>query len=100
MLVVGDAGGLVNPFNGEGIAYAMESGELAAELIHEALVRDRPGIAHLYPTILRERYGAVLPRRERLREGHRAPGRDAALTEYGLPAGVAHAVRRCGSWAT
>ena len=43
MLVVGDAGGIVNPFNGEGIAYAIESGELAAELIFEALVKDRPG---------------------------------------------------------
>ena len=26
LLLVGDAGGMVNPFNGEGIAYAMESG--------------------------------------------------------------------------
>src|SRR4029453_14457976 len=50
MLVGGGPRGLVNPFNGEGIAYAMEAGELAAELIHEALVKDRPGIAHLYPT--------------------------------------------------
>ena len=31
LLLVGDAGGMVNPFNGEGIAYAMESGEIAAE---------------------------------------------------------------------
>jgi flavin-dependent dehydrogenase len=30
VLFVGDAAGLVNPFNGEGIDYAMESGELAA----------------------------------------------------------------------
>ncbi len=57
MLLVGDAAGLVNPFNGEGIAYAMESGEVAAELIHEALVRNRPGLAQMYPTVLRERYG-------------------------------------------
>lgn len=57
MLLVGDAAGLVNPFNGEGIAYAMETGELAAELVHEALVRDRPGVASMYPTVLRERYG-------------------------------------------
>jgi geranylgeranyl reductase family protein len=57
MLVVGDAAGLVNPFNGEGIAYAMESGELAAELIHDALVNDRPGLAHVYPAILHQRYG-------------------------------------------
>ena len=33
MLVVGDAAGLVNPFNGEGIGYAMETGELAAEQV-------------------------------------------------------------------
>ncbi|HEX2373333.1 MAG TPA: geranylgeranyl reductase family protein [Actinomycetota bacterium] len=31
VLFVGDAAGLVNPFNGEGIDYAMEAGELAAE---------------------------------------------------------------------
>jgi menaquinone-9 beta-reductase len=57
MLVVGDAGGLVNPFNGEGIAYAMETGELAAELITDALGRNRPAVAHLYPLLLNERYG-------------------------------------------
>ena len=39
LLLVGDAGGMVNPFNGEGIAYAMESGELAAEVIVQALAR-------------------------------------------------------------
>ena len=46
LLLVGDAGGMVNPFNGEGIAYAMESGELAAEVIAQALARptaSRPG---------------------------------------------------------
>jgi geranylgeranyl reductase family protein len=57
LLVVGDAGGIINPFNGEGIAYAMESGELAAELVHDALARGRPGVAHVYPAVLRQRYG-------------------------------------------
>lgn len=57
LLLVGDAGGLTNPFNGEGIAYAMETGELAAELIVDSLARNRPAIAHMYPTLLRERYG-------------------------------------------
>jgi menaquinone-9 beta-reductase len=57
MLLIGDAAGAVNPFNGEGIAYAMETAEIAAELIDEALVKDRPGIAMQYPTVLRERYG-------------------------------------------
>ena len=36
-LVVGDAGGMINPFNGEGIAYGYETGRLAAEVIDEAL---------------------------------------------------------------
>jgi geranylgeranyl reductase family protein len=57
MLLVGDAAGAVNPFNGEGIAYAMETGEIAAELVHESLIRNRPGLAMSYPTVLRERYG-------------------------------------------
>jgi menaquinone-9 beta-reductase len=57
MLLLGDAAGIVNPFNGEGIAYAMESAELAAELVHDALVTDRRGIAMMYPIVLRERYG-------------------------------------------
>ena len=39
LLLVGDAGGMVNPFNGEGIAYAMESAELAADAIAEARYR-------------------------------------------------------------
>jgi flavin-dependent dehydrogenase len=57
MLLVGDAGGLTNPFNGEGIAYAIETGSLAAELIADSLARDRPAIAAMYPVMLRERYG-------------------------------------------
>ncbi len=39
LLLIGDAGGMVNPFNGEGIAYAMESGQLAAEQVAQALAR-------------------------------------------------------------
>jgi flavin-dependent dehydrogenase len=57
LLLVGDAGGIVNPFNGEGIAYAIETGELAAELIADALAKNRPAIAQMYPNLLRERYG-------------------------------------------
>jgi menaquinone-9 beta-reductase len=57
MLVIGDAGGVVNPFNGEGISYAMETGQMAAELVAESIAKDRPGLAHVYPTLVRERYG-------------------------------------------
>ncbi len=56
-IVVGDAAGSVNPFNGEGIDYAYETGRMAAGLLDEALtVGDaRPLLA--YPTLLDDEYG-------------------------------------------
>jgi geranylgeranyl reductase family protein len=39
VMLVGDSGGSVNPFNGEGIPYAMESGKFAAEAAVQALAR-------------------------------------------------------------
>ena len=36
-LTTGDAMGAINPFNGEGIAYAYETGRYAAEALHDAL---------------------------------------------------------------
>lgn len=39
LLLVGDSGGMVNPFNGEGIAYALEAGEYAADSMAEAHYR-------------------------------------------------------------
>ncbi|MEW6059267.1 MAG: geranylgeranyl reductase family protein [Actinomycetota bacterium] len=85
MLVVGDAAGLVNPFNGEGIAYAIESGEIAAELIHDALVKDRPGLAHMYPAVLRERYGRYFRVGREFVRLIGNPKVMRVLTEYGLP---------------
>ncbi len=40
VLLVGDAGGMVNPFNGEGIAYAMASSRIAAEVVLQAMAKD------------------------------------------------------------
>lgn len=61
VLLVGDSGGMVNPFNGEGIAYAMESGALAAEIVTQALARpegpDRERALQAYPQELKIRYG-------------------------------------------
>ncbi|WP_026532763.1 geranylgeranyl reductase family protein [Arthrobacter sp. H41] len=36
LLLLGDAGGMVSPFNGEGISYAMESARYAAEFIERS----------------------------------------------------------------
>jgi geranylgeranyl reductase family protein len=61
LVLVGDAGGMVNPFNGEGIAYAMESGELAARSIVQALGRPTMAGAERvlqgYPVALKQNYG-------------------------------------------
>ena len=53
-LVVGDAAGTVNPFNGEGIDYAYETGRLAADVLDEALLTGS-GLAL-------QRYAATLER--------------------------------------
>ncbi len=61
LLLVGDAGGMVNPFNGEGIAYAMESGRLAAEVIAQAFARQtdsgREMVLLSYPRVLKDELG-------------------------------------------
>ncbi len=56
-LVVGDAAGAVNPFNGEGIDYAYETGRLAACLIAEAAARSDDAVLTRYPGMLEEEYG-------------------------------------------
>jgi geranylgeranyl reductase family protein len=62
LLLVGDAGGSVNPFNGEGIPYAMESGRYAAEAVLQALARpegaSRENALAAYPARLSEEWGA------------------------------------------
>ncbi len=43
LMLLGDAGGMVSPFNGEGISYAMESARFAAEFIIDGEARQRAG---------------------------------------------------------
>jgi menaquinone-9 beta-reductase len=61
LLLAGDAAGMVNPFNGEGIAYAMESGEILARVIAQALARPTTAqverVLASYPDVLRDAYG-------------------------------------------
>jgi geranylgeranyl reductase family protein len=55
-LVVGDAGGTINPFNGEGIAYAYESGRWAADAVHLALASGDGLALQTYEERLEEAY--------------------------------------------
>jgi menaquinone-9 beta-reductase len=61
LLLAGDAAGMVNPFNGEGIAYAMESGELLARVVAQALARparaETERVLRSYPQELQAAYG-------------------------------------------
>jgi menaquinone-9 beta-reductase len=55
-LVTGDAGGTINPFNGEGIAYAYESGRFAADAVHLALASGDGMALHTYERRLEAEY--------------------------------------------
>jgi geranylgeranyl reductase family protein len=56
-LIVGDAAGSINPFNGEGIDYAYETGRMAADLIDEAIVSGTGQPLQRYTTMLDDEYG-------------------------------------------
>ncbi|MCU1346023.1 MAG: geranylgeranyl reductase family protein, partial [Acidimicrobiia bacterium] len=56
-LVVGDAAGMVNPFNGEGIDYAYETSRMAATVLHDALSSGEAAALQRYPQLLDDEYG-------------------------------------------
>ncbi len=46
-LLLGDAAGFVNPLNGEGIQYAIESGEIAGKIVSRTVRLKQYGVLHL-----------------------------------------------------
>ena len=56
LVVIGDASGAINPFNGEGIAYGYETGRLAAASVSEALSGEGPAAIARYEDRLSEAY--------------------------------------------
>ncbi len=56
-LVIGDAAGSINPFNGEGISYAYETGKLAADVIARALEKGDHNELDRFEELLRSQYG-------------------------------------------
>jgi geranylgeranyl reductase family protein len=61
LLLVGDAAGMVNPFNGEGIDYALEAARVGADVIGQALARStdtgRERALAAYPRIMKHELG-------------------------------------------
>ncbi len=55
-LIIGDASGAINPFNGEGIAYAYETGRIAADVIGDAIKQNNFRSLERYDRIIDKRY--------------------------------------------
>jgi menaquinone-9 beta-reductase len=89
LLLAGDAGGMVNPFNGEGIPYALESGELAAQFIAQALARpDAAGLERVlmaYPQALKAAYGGYYTLGRGFVQAIGNPKVMQFATKYGMP---------------
>ena len=56
-LVIGDAAGSVNPFNGEGIDYAYETARMAASVLNDALISDDEKALLQYQQLIDDEYG-------------------------------------------
>lgn len=89
LVLVGDAGGMINPFNGEGIAYAMETGKIAAEVVVQALARataaQRERVLRTYPGILKEMFGGYFTLGRLFVQLIGRPGVMKFATRHGLP---------------
>ncbi|HJQ48227.1 MAG TPA: geranylgeranyl reductase family protein [Amycolatopsis sp.] len=88
LLLLGDAGGMVSPFNGEGISAAMESAQLAAEVVVQALARpegpSRERALSGYPVALKELMGGYYRLGNVFAKAIGRPKVMRAATTYGL----------------
>ena len=81
-LLVGDAAGCVNPLNGEGIDYGLETGHLAAEVLaSRAADYD---LTTIWPGLLSERYGEAFSIARRLAGIFTVPGLLPKLGPIGM----------------
>lgn len=83
-VLVGDAAGCVNPLNGEGIDYGLETGRLAAELFAMTHPTQYTNYTDVWPQILREHYGAAFSIARRLAGLLTVPGVLSNLGPIGM----------------
>jgi geranylgeranyl reductase family protein len=79
-VLVGDAAGCVNPLNGEGIDYGLETGRLAAELLSSGAA----DFAQIWPAQLRSHYGTAFSIARRLAGLLTVPGFLPTLGPVGM----------------
>ena len=89
LLLVGDAGGMVNPFNGEGIDYALEAARVGSEIIAQALTRggaaERERVLAAYPEDMKSALGGYFTLGRWFAHAIGHPEVMRLATKYGLP---------------
>jgi geranylgeranyl reductase family protein len=83
-VVVGDAAGAINPFNGEGIAYAYETGRMAAGHVGAALEKDDRSLLWGYKDEVADTYDLYFRVSRAFVRLIGQPGAMRALTRTGL----------------
>ena len=73
-MLVGDAAGCVNPLNGEGIDYGLETGRLAAHVLSGTVASASTDYAVQWAPILRQHYGTAFSIARRLAGFLTVPG--------------------------
>lgn len=89
MLLVGDAAGFIDPFAGDGISLALQSGKLAAEMLLPFIQGKCPlrDAYRQYSSVYRRRFAPAFRNAARLRNALAAPRwiRSAGIAIAGLP---------------
>ncbi|MFV0425565.1 MAG: geranylgeranyl reductase family protein [Beutenbergiaceae bacterium] len=89
LMLVGDSGGMVSPFNGEGIAYAIQAGRVAADVITQAMARPdasgRERALATYPARMAEEIGGYFQLGRTFVKIIERPEVMRICTKYGLP---------------
>jgi geranylgeranyl reductase family protein len=89
LMLVGDAGGMVSPFNGEGIAYGIMAGRIAAQAVAQAAARStasaRERALATYPQIMRDELAGYYSLGRTFVKLIEHPQVMRICTRYGLP---------------
>lgn len=83
-MLIGDAAGCVNPLNGEGIDYGLETGHLAGHVLATTVASDSTDYTRMWGPLLSERYGAAFSIARRLAGVLTTPGFLATFGPWGM----------------
>ncbi|PWD50546.1 FAD-dependent oxidoreductase [Serinibacter arcticus] len=89
LMLVGDSGGMTSPYNGEGIAYAMQAGRIGSDVIAQALARpnaaSRERAMQAYSRTMKAELGGYYALGKQFVRIIEHPSIMRICTRYGLP---------------